>query len=69
MSKKKQDFWQTCEICDRLIYIRHFDDHKALCEGHVSECSQEYCYIQDGVFHGRAQKIDSGGKMMGGKLV
>lgn len=65
MSKKKQEFWQNCEICDNFIYARHVDDHKAVCEGQDEVNSRKYCYIEDGVLHGRVQ-LDSGGKMIAG---
>ncbi|KAK3737855.1 hypothetical protein QZH41_015785 [Actinostola sp. cb2023] len=54
MSKNKHDLWQLCEICGRLVYLRHFDDHKSLCEGQNAEGLPKCCYIENGVLHGRA---------------
>lgn len=65
MSKKRQEIWQVCEICGRLVYGRHFDDHKTLCDGRSMELLDKYCYIEDGVLYGRV--VDSQAKLITGK--
>ena len=64
MSKKRQDNWQLCELCGRLFYCRHLNDHKAICEGNsTAECLQ-HAYIQDGVLH--AVAVERNSKMLSG---
>ena len=64
MSKKRQDNWQLCELCGRLFYCRHLNDHRAICEGNsTAECLQ-HAYIQDGVLH--AVVVERNGKMLSG---
>ncbi|XP_031554574.1 ATPase family protein 2 homolog [Actinia tenebrosa] len=53
MSKKRQEIWQVCEICGRLVYVRHVEDHKTLCDGRGIELLDKYCFIEDGVLYGR----------------
>ena len=65
MSKKRQDNWQLCELCGRLFYCRHLNDHKAICEGNsTTECLQ-HSYIQDGVLH--AVTVERNSKMLSGQ--
>lgn len=66
MSKKKQDNWQLCELCGRLLYSRHLSDHKALCEGDLMSESPRHAFIQDGVLH--AVAVERNNKMFSGEI-
>lgn len=67
MSKKKHEIWQSCEICDKLVYAKHVDDHKAVCEEKEMGNLEKYCYIEDGVLFGRVQS-NTEGKMIAGRV-
>ena len=64
MSKKKQDNWQLCELCGRLLYSRHLSDHRAVCEGGSAPESSPHAFIQDGCLH--AVVVERNNKMLSG---
>ena len=64
MSKKKQDRWQLCELCGRLLYSRHLTEHRAVCGGDSSTEYPQCAFIQDGVLH--AVAVERNGKMISG---
>ena len=68
MSKKKQDNWQLCELCGRLLYSRHLSDHTVACADNLyPECSQ-HAFIQDGCLHAVAVEKNTD-KMFSGKIL
>ena len=55
MSKERQENWLLCNLCGRLLYFRHLNDHLVNCtRDSAPECSQplsDHAFIQDGCLY------------------